>query len=146
MIQRIQSVFLLLASAATFGLFGLSFAKSDQAIANSQLFSDQQFNLMDDTVLMVLFCLAGAIAFLAIFLFKNRVLQRNLTLLSIVMSLAAMGWSVFQFTQDAASKATEAVEFGFGLGLPVLAIIFAAIAARFIKRDDKLVRSMDRLR
>ena len=85
MIQRIQSVFLLLVSGAAFSLFGLSFANSAKVISNSALFSDQTFNIMDDQVMLGLFCAAGAIAFIAIFLFKNRILQTRLVQLSILV-------------------------------------------------------------
>ena len=42
--------------------------------------------------------------------------------------------------------AAQTAQLGLGLGLPVLAIVFAALAYRNIKKDDKLVQSMDRLR
>jgi len=35
---------------------------------------------------------------------------------------------------------------GFGIYLPLIGIIMAVLANRFIKKDDKLVKSMDRLR
>ncbi len=145
MIQRIQTVFLFLAAGAAFGLFGLPLAKTETAISSSELFQDQQFNLMDDTVMLALFVAAGVVAFLAIFLFKNRVLQRNITFLSILLTVAAIGWSIYQLTQDAAME-TGNIQYQLGLGLPVLIILFAGLAARFIKKDEKLVKSMDRLR
>jgi hypothetical protein len=145
MIQRIQTVFLFLAAGAAFGLFGLPLAKTEAAMASSEIFQDQQFNLLDDTVMLSLFVAAGVIAFLAIFLFKNRVLQRNITFLSIFITVVAIGWSIFRFTQDPAAESGN-IQYQLGLGLPVLIIIFAGLAARFIKKDDKLVKSMDRLR
>jgi hypothetical protein len=146
MIQRIQSVFLLLVSGAAFSLFGLSFANSAKVIANSALFSDQTFNIMDDKVMLGLFCAAGALAFIAIFLFKNRTLQSRLAQLAILVILGGTGWGAYKFTQDAAAQASDAVQYSFGLASPVLAIIFAILAIRFIKKDENLVQSMDRLR
>lgn len=146
MIQRIQSIFLLLVSGSAFGLFGLSFANTDKVIANSELFNDQTFNIFDDNVAMILFCLAGAIAFISIFLFNNRTLQTRLVQLAIAVILGGIGWSVFKFTQDSAAMASEVINPGVGAGLPVLGLIFAFLAVRFIKKDEKLVSSMDRLR
>ncbi|MCB0649757.1 MAG: DUF4293 domain-containing protein [Saprospiraceae bacterium] len=146
MIQRIQSVFLLLATGSAFGLFGLPFAKTDVAVAGSSLFSDQIYNILDDTVVLALFCAAGILAFLAIFLFKNRNLQSRLALLSILVMLGGIGWAIYQFSLDAAAKGAEVIHYSAGITLPFLGIIFAALAARFIKKDDKLVKSMDRLR
>jgi len=48
--------------------------------------------------------------------------------------------AVFLFMQDATNMGNQTPSEGFGLGLPILSIIFILFA------DDNLVRSMDRLR
>ena len=142
MIQRIQSIFLFLASAASFGLFGLPFANTEEAVVNSEIFKDQAFNLFDDTGILALFCAAGGLALIAIFLFKNRVLQSRIAQLVLLVTIIGIGWTAYVFSQEK----TDTVNLDFGLALPLLTLVFTFLAFRNIKKDEKLVQSMDRLR
>ena len=71
MIQRLQSIFLLLAAGACFGLFSTDAADSKVLLAGSDLFADGSFNVFDSPVLLGAFALGGAIFLVAIFLFKK---------------------------------------------------------------------------
>lgn len=143
MIQRIQTIFLALASMAAGGLLGLPFASTPEAEANSSLFADQVFNINDHMVLLVTFLLAGVFSLIAIFLFKNRKLQMNLSILAIFATIIGLGFGVFIFLGD-----PEHTDAGFEIGslMPLLILIFIILGWRSIKKDDKLVKSMDRLR
>ena len=143
MIQRIQSIFLLLGAGSCFGLFGADAAETDTPVAASTLFADAEFNLFDDPVLLALYTLAGLGLLAAIFLFRNRKLQMNLSLGAILLVLLGVGYGVFRFVGDVAADAAGP---DFGLVLPGLAIIFAGLARKYIQKDEKLVRSADRLR
>ncbi len=144
MIQRIQSIFLFLASASFWGLFALPIANSDTSMAG--IFSDQLYTILDNPILIVLTCLGGVLALAAIFLFKNRPLQRKLGFGVITMAILTILVAILLVYQDTESVLDGNINEGFGLGLPVFAIIFALFANRYIKKDDKLVKSMDRLR
>ena len=146
MIQRIQSIFLLLAGAALLSLFGIPFATSGQA--DTALFADKIYNLFDNTILIVLAALGGLAALINIFLFKNRELQLKLDYLVITLSILLPIIAVFLVFKSGSETAQEIdiQENYFGLAMPILAIIFAALANKFIKKDHKLVKSMDRLR
>ncbi len=146
MIQRIQSIFLLLASLAFFSLFSnpMSFATSEatvNATNTSSVLADGIFNIQDNIGLIILTVLGGVLALIAIFLFNNRSLQMKISNFSILVALSTVGFLGFLI-----SKETTTFEMGFGLAAPILAIIFSALATRFIKKDDKVVKSMDRLR
>jgi hypothetical protein len=144
MIQRIQSILLLLAAGASFGLFGLPFATGASA-EQSPLLSDGVFNLNDHIGLLIAFAGAGALALIAILLFKNRPLQMKIALVSLLFILAGIGFSAYLlFTQ--ASEVMSSLQLGIGAFLPILGIILIVLANRYIKKDEKLVRSMDRLR
>lgn len=145
MIQRIQSILLLLAAVAVFALFKLPFGSSN-AIAGSALFSDGIFNIQDHIGLMGLFCGAGALALIAIFLFNNRKLQLTLSRISIIANIIGIILGVVLFMQDSNAMGATVPNEELGLGLPILSIIFAAFAMRYINKDEKLVKSMDRLR
>jgi len=145
MIQRIQSIFLAL-SAITLGmLFKLPFASS--SMATSQFLSDKIYDIQDHPVLLVLCGLAIVSSIAAIFLFKNRNLQLRIGILSIISCILLIITAIVLFYNEANSMdANAAVEDSAGLYMPILAIIFSGLAVRFIKKDENLVRSADRLR
>lgn len=145
MIQRIQSIFLFLAAAGTLSLFQFPFANTDTKVEKSALFADGIYNILDHVALIALFALAGLLALTAIFLFKNRKLQANLSLGSIAANIAGVIITVVLFMQDSVTE-QNGIDDGIGLYLPFVGIICAAIGVYYIRKDDKLVRSMDRLR
>jgi len=146
MIQRIQSLLLFLGALAVFGLFKLPFGIASPSIASSNLFADGIFNIHDHVALLSIFSLAGLLAFVAIFLFKNRHLQKVLSRVSIIANIIGAILVVIFFMQDAGNMGSAEPREGMGLGLPILSIIFTLFAIRFINKDDNLVKSMDRLR
>lgn len=146
MIQRIQSIFLFLAGGASLGLFGLPFATTPQAIESSMIFGDALYNVNDQVGLSVLFGLAGALALIAIFLFRNRGLQSKVSLSALILNIGGLVFALYYLTQNLTEAGKAAIEFAFGAIFPIIAVFFCFLAYRFIKKDDKLVRSMDRLR
>lgn len=157
MIQRQQSIFLILAAicgALTF-LFPVdSFTRGDQAFD----FRTTGFFMADGTpvvdgVLKVPFApVIGLIVVLLVaivFFYKNR--QRQL-LLARTANLLTMAVVVFLFITDNSIRAYLAQggrlenTFGISAGLPLLMIVFILLAERGIRKDQALVKSMDRLR
>lgn len=145
MIQRIQSVFLLLASGSLFSTFALPFATS--AEKGEGLLADKVFDIMDHPALLGLAIIGGLVAAMAIFLYNNRSLQLRLTLLTIVSAiLLPIVACLLVLTESATVNDTAVYEEKLGIAMPIVAIIFSALAYRNIKKDDRLVKSMDRLR
>lgn len=144
MIQRIQSIFLFLASASFFTLFGIPLASSSEGMAG--IFEDKVYNIFDNPVLIGVTILGGLIALLAIFLFKNRPLQKKLAYGAITIAIIFLILAFLLVFQDNQSDLTSNIDEQFGIGLPILAIVFALFANRYINKDEKLVKSMDRLR
>lgn len=143
MIQRIQTIFLALAVLAAAGLFTLPFATTPEVVESSALFADGEFDINDHLLLMISFILAGACSLIAIFLFKRRSVQMSLSILSIIAAIIGLGFGLFTFLS---SPIKTQAAFGLGAVLPVLVILFAYLGWRNIKKDDKLVKSIDRLR
>ena len=85
MIQRVQSIFLFLSSISFWGLFGLPFAKSEAMMPG--IFADQLYNVFDNPMLIALTAIGGLIALIAIFLFKNRPIQKKLNYGIITVSI-----------------------------------------------------------
>ena len=91
------------------------------------------------------------VALAAIFLFKNRSLQikiGKLIILLIAFQIAAI--VMYSDTVKSVLIASEgnepAISFELGAIIPLLSLICTYLAIHFIKKDDKLVRSADRLR
>lgn len=145
MIQRIQSVFLLLAACAAFLLFAFPFATAAKQ-GKSAIFSDGVYNLQDNPFLLTLFCAAGLLAFISIFLFRDRKRQLLLGRIAITLNVIGFVLGVFLFMQDADNMNQATVSDGIGVYLPIIFLVFAFLATYFINKDEKLVRSMDRLR
>lgn len=145
MLQRIQSIFLLLAGAASLALFGFPFATTPTEVEGSMLFADAAYNVQDQPALMGLFGLAGALAIISIFLFSKRLLQMRISIFAFIANLIGVVLAVIFYMQNS-SDAGDTVNDGIGIYLPVAAMIFTLLAHRFINKDEKLVRSMDRLR
>jgi hypothetical protein len=85
----------------------------------------------------------AAFTLVAIFLYKNRKLQSNVCKLSIFLTVVVMGVAAYLLFGIPAAT-IEAVK--FGVGFPVLALIFQFLGLKGIQADEKLLRSMDRLR
>lgn len=145
MIQRIQTIFLLLAAASFGALFMVPLATSDKPTA--QYLADSVYDITDNIALTILTVLGAALAVVAIFLFKNRPLQLKLGYLLISLAVLLPLAAFLLFTNQAPMMdATVQVKDQAGVFLPGGAILFAALANYFIRKDDRLVKSMDRLR
>ncbi len=146
MIQRIQSLLLLLAAGSYGSLFGLPMLTSDTTAAG--FFSNQSFEIQDHLVLILLTLLGAVFALLAIFLFRNRRFQLLLSYLSLVTGLVAIPVAAYFLLTDDLPEQTllSGLNVSAGLFVPLLIAILILWAVRNIKKDDKLVRSMDRLR
>lgn len=138
-IQRWQSLFLLIA-CVLMGLLCLS--PYAQLTAAEAAEPTKQF-VKDAPVFLILNIAISALLFIAIFLFKNLKLQMRITMMTIVLICASVvtgGFIVYGTMPDAEIIWTGAVL------LLVIALVFAIMALRFMKKDHKLLRSYDRLR
>ncbi|MBL7827439.1 MAG: DUF4293 domain-containing protein [Saprospiraceae bacterium] len=150
MIQRIQTVFLLLA-VATLGLqflFPYASAPSTAVTDEAGTFSDGVFNLHDRLNFLVNTIAALILALAAVFLFKNRPLQSKITSIGIfVATILAISLAVqsYMLIQDAGPAMTN-IHYQPGIAMPALSVLLLWIANRFIRKDEALVRSSDRLR
>jgi glucan phosphoethanolaminetransferase (alkaline phosphatase superfamily) len=136
MIQRIQSVWLLLASACAF----LSMKFPFFYISANPTTNSDQYNATHNMILLILTSVSGTLCLFTIFVFKQRKLQLWLTILAIVISALNI-FLYFNYKKDNP---------GGGLALTsvfaFLIPIFLILAVRGISKDQKLIKSMDRLR
>ncbi len=151
MIQRIQTVYLLLALVITMvclcmpvGTFHPAEMGGDVVMYNLWKISPEK--VMDFSVwpMFAVLIVSCAICVFAIFSFKKRKLQINMCKIN---QLLVVVWAAllvfFVKTGDNASMAFSPSFYDF---LMILVLLFYQLAVRGIKKDDKLIRDMDRLR
>jgi peptidoglycan/LPS O-acetylase OafA/YrhL len=136
MIQRIQSIWLLLASACAFLSLKFSFYDGTYAVNNEY----HQLTGTDNIQLLLTTCLLGALALFTIFLFKNRKLQLRLCIAGILLNVLLV---VLYFIE---TKDFNKGTYNIAALLPAAIVIFFFLAARGISSDEKLVKGSDRLR
>ena len=150
MIQRIQTVYLLLAVAALLACLCLPIGCLEpQGMGtatlwyNLGLLGEQGF--VTHPIPFVGLVVAAGFSLLTIFQYRRRALQMRLCVVGIVLCLLWYGYYAFSAL---ASLPTGGVTFHlrFAACLPLVAIILLALARRGVKADDKLVKSMDRIR
>lgn len=149
MIQRIQTLWLLAAVAAMGATFVFPFmqAPDGDPARNVSVLADGALTPSDNTGLLGLSALGAITAFGAIFLFKNRALQGRLAMAGAGIGVLILGLAILAVNMTRAQLPQQnQASVGLGIALPVLYGVFCWLAARAIRRDEALVRSMDRLR
>ena len=124
------------------------FAGAESSQEGTGLFADGLFNTYDNVILL---SITGGIILLLlinIFLFKNRKLQMLLSRIVIILIITAIITGGILFYQNFENRQAEMndVSARLGLFIPVISILLIWFAYRYIRKDEKLVRSMDRLR
>ena len=137
MIQRVQSLYLLISLFLTAGLtFVFSLWKNADGL---------DIYAKNDLVIFALFMASGLLALIAIFSYKNRQTQFVLGRLNIILNFILLGLFVYR-SLNLSGETAEVSEKGIGMLIPVFSIVFLVLANKAIKRDEDLVKSVDRLR
>jgi hypothetical protein len=149
MIQRIQTIFLLLALILISVCFFLPIA--NVYMPNSEIYS---FNLLGfkfqndfhriTSLMFSGFAICGLLL-VTIFLFKNRILQMRLCIYNIVLMVGING-IVFYLLMHAKNNNNALIYYQITSVFPLLAAILTYMAFRRIRKDELLVKSYDRLR
>ncbi|HLT94716.1 MAG TPA: DUF4293 domain-containing protein [Membranihabitans sp.] len=153
MIQRIQTIYLFLAVIFMSSLFleRTDLFKVDTSnpalLSELEYYHDMVLDVYDQNLLIILTIIALIFALFAIFLFRNRKLQIMLSRISLY-SIVLLLLLVIYLTYTELQNLMDSINLGLKIGLilPVLAILMLVMAIRSIKKDEKLVKSMDRLR
>lgn len=144
MIQRLQSIYLLFAAGFFGGEFFSSLAKSDKVVQG--IFSDQMYNLYDQPVLLVLCSLGIILSLVNIFLYRNRPLQLKMTYGITTIAILIPLIAILIFVNPEVQVDNAKISDDIGLYLPIGVIVFSILAIKNIKKDENLIKSMDRLR
>ena len=137
MIQRIQTIYLIIALVVS-SILPYVFPLWKMNNGNDYYF-------MSDSVYTVLFGLTTTLTLVSILYFKKRQHQFVLNRLSIILNLILLGLFVYR-SLNLSGETPVVSEKGIGMFLPIVAIVFLALANKAIKKDEDLVKSADRLR
>lgn len=106
-----------------------------------------QYNYWPYALTGVLASVIILVGLIELFKFKNRVLQMKLGMLNSLLIVGVLGTLMwFVFTGQKEWLPSVRGTFGGGLFMPALAMVFNRLAIRSIKKDEDLVRSVDRIR
>ncbi|AWG26644.1 DUF4293 domain-containing protein [Flavobacterium kingsejongi] len=136
MIQRIQTIYLLIAFITT-GILPFVFPLWADV-------SGKDYFFMKNMAYVVLFGLSTTLTVFSITSYKKRQTQFVIGRLNIISNLILLGLFVYRSLN--LSGETSVSEKGIGMFLPIVSIVFLALANKAIKKDEDLVKSVDRLR
>jgi hypothetical protein len=136
MIQRIQSIWLLLATLCSAATLQFSFYSGTNAKGEaSYLLTAKETGLLLITTLLIIGVCAATL-----FLFKKRALQLKLCLGTVVLQLILI---ILYYLQ---TRTFSTGTFSLTSLLGLFVILFLLLAAKAINKDEKMVKNSDRLR
>ena len=136
MIQRIQTIYLLVATILSAGLiFVLHLWTNSEEVP---VFAK------DNLLYLGLFLGSALCSLVALFSFKNRKFQFVLGRVNIIINFILLGFFVYPLLIPPGES--QISEKGVGIFIPILSIVLLVLANRAIKKDEDLVKSVDRLR
>ncbi len=140
MLQRIQTVYLIIAFLVS-GVLPMVFPLWTQNVDGIS----SEFYFMSSGLFAAFFALSTALAVIAILFYKKRQHQFVINRLNIILNLILLGLFVYR-SLNLSGEAVTVSEKGIGMFLPIVSIVFLALANKAIKKDEDLVKSVDRLR
>jgi len=148
MIQRIQTVWMILAAIAVFLTIKFSFYSGTLALQNTadavtSMATDGSYHLVtatDNFLILILTSALGTGIIINIFLFKHRSIQIRI----IIAAILAECLIVFLYIRE--TQKFSQGNFNIWAILHILIIVFLILAVRGIYKDSKLIKESNRLR
>lgn len=151
MIQRIQTIWLFLAALTLALMIFFPLFSKESAGAEATFYTDglhttsgtggtvsNLITLFGTNILLALIC------FFNIFNFKRRSLQKRISIFLIILIIGFAVWCS-TYTKDLPGG-VDGASFGIGAYMPAVAILFIILAIFGINKDERLIRSAERLR
>ena len=136
MLQRIQTIYLIISAAlvgAVYIWFPIIVSEDGTVIVRN-----------DESIILGLIFGSILLTFISISSYKKRKSQFVMNRLNILLNFFLLG--VFVYRSLTLSGETLVSEKGIGVFLPIISIVFLVMANKAIKKDEDLVKSVDRLR
>ncbi|MDA9907572.1 DUF4293 domain-containing protein [Flavobacteriaceae bacterium] len=136
MLQRIQTIYMIISAT----LLGALYVWFPNIVSEEGLVVVRN----DEPIMLGLIFGSILVSFISIFTYKKRKSQFVINRLNIILIFFLLG--VFVYRSLTLSGETLVSEKGIGVFLPIISIVFLVMANKAIKKDEDLVKSVDRLR
>jgi hypothetical protein len=151
MIQRIQSIWLLVSALLMLGLFFIDvYAVTVPSSIDMPAATVNDFNgviSIKNNFLALALCGASfLLSLVTIFLYKKRKQQISLTWLNILLCIGLLFWLYAGLKSFWDNYPDNGGHIWIGLFLPAITVFTLLLALRGIRKDEKLIKSLDRLR
>ena len=146
MIQRIQTVYLILAGLLVAFLLKLNFAEivadNDVYMFSAKGIFNNETLILNGLPFTIFIGIIVLLHFIVITMYKKRTMQIRITTFTIILLFVLLGlFFYFTYTYDLTK-----VAFKIPIIFPLVAIILDFLAIRAIKKDENLIRSLNRIR
>jgi len=136
MLQRIQTIYMIISAT----LLGALYVWFPNIVSEEWLVVIHN----DEPIMLGLIFGSILVTFISIFSYKKRKSQFVINRLNIILNFFLLG--VFVYRSLTLSGEILVSEKGIGVFLPIISIVFLVMANKAIKKDEDLVKSVDRLR
>jgi len=142
MIQRIQSIYLLLVIFLSIGapFFFKLWVEADNEVFAFDLFAYESISYK---LVPISFIISALLALITIFRYNDRQQQFVLGRIIILINLFLLGILIYLSLNIPGEIFSEK---GIGMFIPSIVILFSVLANKAIRKDENLVKSVDRLR
>ena len=142
MIQRIQSIYLLLVIFLSIGapFFLKLWVEADNEVFAFDLFAYESILYK---LVPISFIISALLALITIFRYNDRQQQFVLGRIIILINLFLLGILIYLSLNIPGEIFSEK---GIGMFIPSIVILFSVLANKAIRKDEHLVKSVDRLR
>jgi hypothetical protein len=142
MLQRIQTIWLLIASALAFLSLKFPFFSGNKLVDDQKQFIHLSGTTAENILLLIVSVAVGLAALIAVFLYNDRKVQLRTVIVTIILSAITIVLYILETQKFLLNEGTYDLTAVFVFLIP----IFLLLAARGIYKDQKLVKSLDRLR
>lgn len=125
MIQRIQTLFLLVMSVISFITFYFSYAKESRSLVNN----------------INLFLIIAIASFINVFLFNNRIVQAKICLIFYFIFISTITYYLFNLLNGSKLELSY-----LHISSCLIQLVLSFFARKAILKDEDLIRSVDRIR
>lgn len=153
MLQRIQSLYLLIVVIALSFMFFFPIANLTMSVGESYNFFIYGISsnvngiasLSINWTSVTIICILMLNAFVTIFLYKRRLLQVRLTIINIFMMFGSIFLLWYNISKQSELAGAD-VRYLMPMIVPIICIVLSYLAIRAIGKDEALIKSMDRIR
>lgn len=152
MVQRIQTVYLLVATILIGSVFAYPLAELLGADGQLFIFKFNGLKIENEEGLylltippIILLGITTLIPLVSVFLYKKRIIQMRLNSFNIILLIGYVGLNYY-YIQNFSKQLDGVVSYQIAAIFPFIAAVITYLAIRAIGKDEALIRSMDRIR